>query len=443
MAEGVIHSNYVKEKITVITLIFMMWGFITVTNDYLVSELKMTMVMSKLQERVLSYIFFFVFLIVSIPASYLVKKIGFKKSILTGLVTAASCSLFMVPGARELSYSWVLIGVIILATGVTILQVSANPYVMLIGDNSKGASSLVSNQAFNSIGTWLAPLISMLVLDSTVDPTELNLMQKSEMAETVVLPYILFSVILVGLTIRLHFSKLPLVNKMEDLYSDLKEDKGSAWAYPHVLLGAVAIFCYVFAEVAIGSNLGRFIKSNPVLSQFSGMSEFIVAYFWGSAMVGRFIGGRILEKIEASTLIVLCSSGAIILLFLTMANPGVASMMMLLFIGLFNSILFPAIFAVTCERMGKYTAQASGILNTAIIGGAVGMFFVNEFFDSLGGTSGVHLMWTAGLEIEVNSEGDLWMGMPALKWAFLIAIPLYLYIIYFGASGFKRKVKES
>lgn len=442
MAEGLKHSNFVKEKITVITLIFMMWGFITVTNDYLVSELKMTMVLSTLEERVLSYIFFFVYFIVSIPASYLVNKIGFKKSILVGLVTAASCSLFMVPGARELSYSWVLTGIIVLATGVTILQVSANPYVFLIGDDEKTASSLVSNQAFNSIGTWLAPLISMLVLDTSVNPDELNLVQKSEMAETVVLPYILFSVILVGLTIRLHFSKLPAIDKLGDLHSNLEEDRGSAWSYPHVLLGALAIFCYVFAEVAVGSNLGHFIKSNPVLENFSGMSEFIVAYFWGSAMVGRFVGGRILERVKATSLIIFCSVGAIILLLLTMANPGVASMIMLLFIGLFNSVLFPAIFAVTTSKMGKYTAQASGILNTAIIGGAVGMFFVNEFFDFLGGASDEHMMWTAGLKVVVNKNGDLWTGMPALKWAFLIAIPLYMFIIYFGVSGYKRKAKE-
>ena len=199
------------------------------------------------------------------------------------------------------------------------------------------------------------------------------------------------------------------------------------------------------AEIVVGNNIANYIETYPSLKEFAPMSGFIVAYFWGSAMVGRFIGAPLLEKVKTSSVVVLCGVCAIILIVISALNPGIASMILLLFIGIFNGVLFPTIFALGTRRMGKYTAQASGILNTAIIGGAIAMVCVNGFFDSIGGQVDQHIMYNGVFDIMttvISESGEMteevWAGMPGLKWTFFFAIPMYMYIIYFGIAGYKR-----
>lgn len=441
-------NNFNQRSITVLTIIFMMWGFITVANGALLGELKDAMHMSKPQQRLLSYIFYLVYFVMAMPAAWIVEKVGFKKGVFYGLVLSACCSVFMVLAVRELSYNngdgmglsyyEVLTGVIILGCGVTLLQVAANPYVMFLGDKGNEASSLLKTQAFNAIGTWLAPLIGVMVVayephidvnigDSIADIASFEMLDK---AERVVLPYILFSVILAGLAIRLNFSSLPEIKVTNEL--GLTEDKGdSIFNYRHVILGAFAIFFYVAAEVAIGSNLADYIKHGLRLTEFDGMEKYLVAYYWGSAMVGRFVGGQLLEGKSANKAIVIASCGGLFLLAMSLLNTGILSMTSILFIGLFNSILFPAIFAISVKGMGKLAAKASGLLNMAIIGGAIGTLIVNEILDVLNYTS----LIGAGEPANYN-------GFPIIKIAMLIAIPCYLYLIYFGAYGFRNKVKK-
>lgn len=421
MKVGISHPNYVKDSFTVLTIIFLMWGFITVANGILVQQLKGAIEMTDNQQRFLGYVFFLVYFIAAYPASMIIEKVGFKKAVVIGLITSASCSVFMVPAARELSYWLVFCGIVVLASGVTILQVAANPYAMLIGKQGLEASSLVKNQAFNSIGTWLAPLIAVMVTHSHMADGLVGVAALKAQTEIVVLPYVLFAVILAGLTIRLHFSSLPDMKDVQEIVFYPAEDKGSAWAYKHVVYGTAAIFCYVAAEVVIGSNLADYLRATPGLEDFQGNEAYLVAYYWGSAMVGRFIGSQILETIRTHQIIVFCALGSLVMLSLSLANHGVFSMVTIIFIGLFNSILFPSIFALTAMGMGKYTPRVSAFLNMAIIGGAMSTLAYDQLKDALG--------------------GELLVSFPAVRLGMFMAIPMYMYLIFFGASGYKYKRK--
>lgn len=422
MKTGISHPNHVKDSFTVLTIIFLMWGFITVANGILVQQLEGAIEMSENQKRFLGYVFFLVYFIAAYPAALIVERVGFKKAVIIGLITSAACSVFMIPAARELSYWLVLCGIVVLAAGVTILQVAANPYAMLIGQQGLESSSLVKNQAFNSIGTWLAPLIAVMVTNSGMSDGLEGMALLKAQTEIVVLPYVLFSVILAGLTIRLNFSTLPDMKDLSQIIFYPAEDKGSAFAYRHVLFGALAIFCYVAAEVVIGSNLAEYLESTPGLEDFKGSEVYLVGYYWGSAMVGRFIGAQLLETIKTHKLIVFSAVGSLFLLSLSLANHGVLAMVTIIFIGLFNSVLFPAIFALTAKGMGKYTAQVSALLNMAIIGGAMSTLAYNELKDVLG--------------------EELVFNFPAVRLGMFMAIPMYVYLIFFGASGYQCKLKK-
>lgn len=428
MSDSLSTNLHKNRSVTVLTIIFMMWGFITVANGVLVKELQEAIHMTQPQKRLLSYIFYLVYFVMALPAAWVVEKVGYKKSVFYGLIISAFCSVFMVLSARELNYYVVLTGVTILGCGVTLLQVSANPYTMFLGKEGNEASALTKVQAFNSIGTWLAPLIGVIVVAyephvDFISGLDTDTLLDIDKAEKVVLPYILFSVILAGLAIRLNFSSLPDVYS-KDLY--LAKDKGkSIFKYRHVVLGAFAIFCYVAAEVAIGGNLNHYIKYGLNIHEFEGMEEYLIAYYWGSAMVGRFVGGQMLEGKSENKAVVVASCCGLLLLSLSLLNTGIISMACILFVGLFNSILFPVIFALSVKGMGSLTAKASGLLNMAIIGGAIGSLVVNEILDLFGGEDAV-----------------VFDGIPAIKIAFLIAVPCYLYLIFYGLEGYKNKNKR-
>jgi MFS transporter, FHS family, L-fucose permease len=409
------------QAISVLTIIFMMWGFITVVNGILVNELisalEQTGNISTPQKNLLKYIFFLVYFVVAMPAARVVEKVGFKKGVIYGLIIAASCSIFMVAAARELNYYIALAGIIALASGVTMLQVAANPYAMFLSNDSE-AGNLTRVQAYNSIGTWLAPLIGIIVAshDAHIDvaaSTSSHLNEVMDIAERIVLPYILFSVILAGLTIRLNFSDLPEIKSDSSLKMD--NDLGdSIFSYKKVILGAIA------------SNLTNYIKYGLKLEQFNGMENYLVGYYWGSAMVGRFIGAQILRNRPESKAILVASIGGFVLLVMSLLNTGVLSLAFLLFIGLFNSVLFPCIFANATKGMGRLTAKASGLLNMAIIGGAMGMIMMNELTKSFGVTQ------------ESDLGGEV-MGIPIMKLTLMIAIPFYMYLIFFGISRSKKE----
>ncbi|AEW15767.1 glucose/galactose transporter [Brucella suis 63/252] len=315
-------------------------------------------------------------------------------------MAAIGCALF-IPAASYRVYALFLGALFVLASGVTILQVAANPYVTILGKPETAASRLTLTQAFNSLGTTVAPVFgAVLILSAATDATV------NAEADAVRFPYLLLALAFTVLAIIFAILKLPDVQEDEPALSDKKE--GSAWQYRHLVLGAIGIFVYVGAEVSVGSFLVNFLSDPTVAGLSETDAAHHVAYFWGGAMVGRFIGSAAMRYIDDGKALAFNAFVAIILLFITVATTGHIAMWSVLAIGLFNSIMFPTIFSLALHGLGSHTSQGSGILCLAIVGGAIVPLIQGALADAIG----IHL-------------------------AFLMPIICYAYIAFYGLIGSK------
>lgn len=391
-----------------LTTLFFLWGFITCLNDILIPHLKAVFDLSYGQAMLIQFCFFGAYFLVSIPASKIVAKYGYQKGIVTGLLVAAiGCAMFY-PAASLHSYSVFLAALFTLASGITILQVSANPYVSALGNVTTASSRLTMTQGFNALGTTVAPFFgAYLILDQAV-----NAMSANESAHAVQLPYLLLATSLLVLAAIFSWLKLPKVEQLatEDL---LENGKGSAWQYRHLTLGAIAIFLYVGAEVAIGSFLINFLSQENIAGIAESEAAKYVAYYWGGAMVGRFIGALIMQKIAAGKVLAFNAVCAVFLLIVVLCSDGNIAMVAILLIGLCNSIMFPTIFSLALTGLKQHTSQGSGILCLAIVGGAIVPLLQGVFADIVG----VHT-------------------------AFILPMFCYLYIVYYGVTGHKVDLEK-
>lgn len=387
--------------LTSLTLLFFMCGFITCLNDILIPHLKNVFQLNYTQSMLIQFCFFGAYFIVSLPAGQLVKRISYKCGIVVGLIVAAiGCALF-IPAASYRVYALFLGALFVLASGVTILQVAANPYVTILGKPETAASRLTLTQAFNSLGTTVAPVFgAVLILSAATDATV------NAEADAVRFPYLLLALAFTVLAIIFAILKPPDVQEDEPALSDKKE--GSAWQYRHLVLGAIGIFVYVGAEVSVGSFLVNFLSDPTVAGLSETDAAHHVAYFWGGAMVGRFIGSVAMRYIDDGKALAFNAFVAIILLFITVATTGHIAMWSVLAIGLFNSIMFPTIFSLALHGLGSHTSQGSGILCLAIVGGAIVPLIQGALADAIG----IHL-------------------------AFLMPIICYAYIAFYGLIGSK------
>ncbi|CAN7327696.1 sugar MFS transporter [Rhizobium rhizogenes] len=404
-------GNY-QFALVALTSLFFMWGFITCLNDILVPHLKSVFQLNYTQSMLVQLCFFGAYFIVSLPAGALVKRISYKWGIVVGLVIAAiGCALF-IPAASYRIYALFLGALFVLAAGVTILQVAANPYVTVLGPPDTAASRLNLTQAFNSLGTTLAPWFgAMLILSAATvaianaTPEQLDASRLAE-AGAVKLPYLMLAAAFLLLAAIFAALKLPQVEDEETI--EPMRGGGSAWQYRHLVLGAVGIFLYVGAEVSIGSFLVNFL-SQPDIAHFSeAEAAHYVSYFWGGAMIGRFIGSLVMRHVDDGKALAFNAIIVAILLLVTVLTTGHVAMWSVLAIGLFNSIMFPTIFSLALHGLGKYTSQGSGILCLAIVGGAV----LPMIQGGLADTIGIHL-------------------------AFLMPIICYVYIAFYGLNGHK------
>ncbi|TCQ75926.1 FHS family L-fucose permease-like MFS transporter [Ochrobactrum sp. BH3] len=385
-----------------LTMLFFMWGFITCLNDILIPHLKGVFQLNYFQSMLIQFCFFGAYFIVSLPAGALVKRISYKWGIVTGLVIAAlGCALF-IPAASYRVYALFLGALFVLASGVTILQVAANPYVTVLGTPETAASRLTLTQAFNSLGTTVAPSFGALLILSAATSDA----ARSAEADAVQFPYLLLALAFAVLAIVFAILKLPDVQE-EETAVITKED-GSAWQYRHLVLGSVGLFVYVGAEVSVGSFLVNFLNDPNVAGLAESEAAHYVSYFWGGAMIGRFIGSVAMRYIDDGKALAFNAAMAIVLLLITVATTGHVAMWSVLAIGLFNSIMFPTIFSLALHGLGKHTSQGSGILCLAIVGGAI----IPLIQGALADTVGIHL-------------------------AFLMPIICYIYIAYYGLIGSK------
>jgi len=385
-----------------LTSLFFIWGFITVVVDAFIPRLKEVFELSYGEAGLVQVAWFLAYLVLSIPGGLILSRIGYKKGIITGLFVAGVGCILFYPAAAFREFGLFLLALFVLAGGLTFLQVSANPFVSVLGDEKGAASRLNLSQAFNSLGTTLAPIFSATFLLSDniltsegidrLTDVDKNAYLASE-ASAVQLPFILIGSALIALAILFFFLRLP---RILDDYQ--KSSFFEALKHRNLKLGIIAIFLYVGAEVAIGSyltnyflslNLQDTIKASSFLSSisaaisstFSGKSlenlddkavvgGFLI-FYWGGAMIGRFIGSYLTRVLKTSTVLSVFSAIAIIMLVITLSNSGLVAMIAALSVGLFNSIMFPTIFTMSIDGLGDSKPQASGLLCTAIFGGAI------------------------------------------------------------------------
>lgn len=392
--------------LTSLTTLFFMWGFITCLNDILIPHLKGVFDLTYSQAMLIQFCFFGAYFIVSLPAGKLVKKLGYQKGIVTGLIIAAIGCILFYPAASMHSYPVFLLALFVLASGITLLQVSANPYVSILGAPETASSRLTLTQAFNSLGTTVAPYFgALLILGSAAES-----MSTHNSAEAVQIPYVLLAGMLLALAAIFAWLKLPAMTT-DDAQEDPKVT-GSAWQYSHLVLGAVGIFVYVGAEVAIGSFLVNFFMEPNIGNLSEPDAAKYIAYYWGGAMVGRFIGAAVMQKIAAGKVLCFNACAAVVLILVAILSSGQMAMWAILLVGLCNSIMFPTIFSLAINGLKEHTSQGSGILCLAIVGGA----FIPLLQGFLADAIGVQL-------------------------AFFMPIFCYVFIAYYGLIGSNPKLQ--
>ena len=389
-----------------LTSLFFMWGFITCLNDILIPHLKSVFSLNYTQAMLIQFCFFGAYFIVSLPAGKLVKKVGYKKGIVTGLVIASiGCALFY-PAAAMQQYEVFLAALFVLASGITLLQVAANPYVTALGSSETAASRLNMTQAFNSLGTTIAPYFGALLILSAVATDVGNMTESHKLAEAqaVQMPYLMLAIALLVLAAIFSAIKLPTIDAIEP--TDAEPVSGSAWDHSHLVLGAVAIFVYVGAEVSIGSFLINFLGEENIAGLAESDAAKYIGWYWGGAMVGRFIGSVVMQKIPAGKVLGFNALAAVALLAIAILGDGALAMWAILLVGLCNSIMFPTIFSLGVSGLGAHTSQGSGILCLAIVGGALIPLLQGVLADTLG-----------------------------VQLAFVLPVICYVYIAYYGVKG--------
>ncbi|MBB1477035.1 sugar MFS transporter [Shewanella sp. SG41-3] len=399
-----------------LTSLFFMWGFLTCLNDILIPYLKNMFDLNYTQAMLVQFCFFGAYFVVSIPAGALVGKIGYQKGIITGLVIACIGCLLFYPSASYASYNMFLFAFFVLASGITILQVSANPYVSVLGPAETASSRLTLTQAFNSLGTTVAPFFGSWLILSTVEHDEsitevgevIGRLSVEQQASAVQTPYLILALSLFALALIFMMLKLPLLGKKDA--ASTTSATGSAWQYPHLVMGAVGIFVYVGAEVGIGSFLISFLTQDHIGGVSESQAAHYIAYYFGGAMVGRFIGAAVMQKINAGKVLAFNALCACILVSAAMMSIGTVAMWALLFVGLCNSIMFPTIFSLALQDLKQHTSQGSGILCLAIVGGAILPLFQGMLADILG-----------------------------IQLAFIVPLLCYCFIGYYGLIGCNAK----
>jgi len=423
--------------LAIITTLFFIWGSLTSLNDVLIPYVQHVFKIKLGASMLVQTAFFSAYFIFSIPASRLISWIGYKRAILVGLMTMVLACLGFYPAAKIPSFPFFLVALIILATGITVLQVAANPYVAVLGNPRTASSRLNLTQAFNSLGTTIFPWIGAHLILRT---TSLAVSQStSQEADAVVKLYVYFFVtVLTLLAVGIGVSKLP---EMEAAEHPLGEKTGdSVWKHPNLVYGAIGIFVYVGGEVAIGSaisnylaldNIGGFISPSSVpdaavrYRAALGEAAKYISLYWGGAMVGRFIGSALLQKAKPGKLLAFAAAMAASLLTISVLTNGQAAMWSVLAIGLFNSIMFPCIFTMAIDELGPLTGDGSGILNMAIVGGAIIPFLVGRAGD-----------WINRTYYPSQSLGETSWGQ-GIHYALIAAALCYLYILFFALSGSK------
>jgi len=403
------HSGFI-----LLTTLFFLWGFITVLVDSLIPRLRELFTLTYAQAILVQFAFFGAYFLLSIPASYLLSKIGYKKGIILGLLTMASGCLLFYPAAAYRTFNIFLLAYFILAGGMTILQVAANPFVAVLGSEEGASSRLNLSQAFNSLGTAIAPAVGALFIlsDTIKNEDEIAVLSKTAKetylateASAVQMPFLGLALFIFLIALIFLFAKLPkMINEVSTgTYTEAFQNK-------NLMLGVLGILFYVGSEVSIGSflvnyfqemNMVPLIRESNILMNIAetvakvffkslngaddkALLGIFVIFYWSGAMIGRFVGSYLTRIMNPGKVLGVFASMAIILILTSVSTTGLVSMWSILGVGLFNSIMFPTIFTISINGIGKLKPKGSGLLCTAIVGGAIIPFICGNLIDSFG-----------------------------------------------------------
>jgi len=399
--------------LAILTSLFFMWGFVTVLNDILVPHLKAIFDLSYAKVMLIQFAFFSAYFIFSIPSAKLIDWLGYKRTMVAGLMTVGVGALLFLPAASAASYVLFLGALMVLAAGITALQVAANPYVAVLGPERTSSSRLNLTQAFNSLATTIGPYLGGMLILSANPKTMEELRQmpaqalqayRVQEASSVKTPYLIVGLALILLAVIIGMIKLPPMPQAER--HGESGPKISLWKYRHLVLGALGIFVYVGAEVSIGSFLINYFTQKDIGNITEMAASRLLIFYWGGAMVGRFIGSAILQKLKTGVVLGTAAIASCTLVCISMLTSGHFAMWSILLVGFFNSIMFPSIFTLGIAKLGPLTGDGSGMLVMAIVGGAILPVAQGALADRIG-----------------------------IHHAFIIPAVCYLYIFYYAIRG--------
>ena len=387
--------------------VFFLFGFGTSLNGVLQPHLKEIFNLNYAQSALVQSAFFSAYLVLSMPAAMLMAKLGYQKSMVLGLAVMGVGALLFFPAAGYLSYGVFLSAIFVLAGGVTALQVAANPFVTLLGDPARAATRLNMVQALNSVGQALAPYLGGLLFLAT-EAAVMSDEQKVIAAQAVKMPYLVMAIVLFVLAFALSRMKLNLPANMQTAAPPPGE---SIWKHSHLVLGALAIFAYVGAEVCCSSLMVNYLKM-PEIGNVTGQAAAgYLSLMWIGMIVGRLAGGAVLRQVPGGLVLGLAGLFAMVLVLTSMFTTGPVAMWTILLVGFAESVMFPTIFALAVNKLGPLTGKGSGLINMAIVGGAAVPPIQGALADSIG-----------------------------LHMSFIIPVVCYLYIVFYGFVG--SKVRE-
>ena len=410
-----VKTNY--GAMAMVTTLFFAWGFLTCLNDILIPHLKGLFDLNYTKAMLVQFAFFASYCAFAYPSAKIIDYLGYKRAMVIGLCTMATGAILFVPAASVPSYPLCLGALISLAAGMTVLQTSANPYVAVLGPARTASSRLNLTQAFNSLGTTIAPTFGSILILGTVaapvtvevframSPDDRRLYQISQ-AASIKTPYIGLAIALFALAMVIAFFKLPRIQSAE-AHGQVHD---SIWHYRHLILGAVGIFVYVGGEVAIGSFLTNYLNRPEIGNLSLKDAADMLKYYWGGAMVGRFLGSALLQRIPTGKLLAFNGVMAGLLVAVSMMTSGSVAMWSILAVGFFNSIMFPSNFTLAIDGLGPLSGNGSGLLVASIVGGAIIPLVQGMFADRIG-----------------------------IQHAFFLPVLCYIYIAYYGLIGSKHR----
>jgi FHS family L-fucose permease-like MFS transporter len=403
-----------------VTSLFFLWSIGVNLNDVLIPHLKKAFDLTDFQSSFIQIAFFGGYFLAALPAGKIMEKIGYKRGILVGLLICAAGTLLFLPAASSRIYGFFLLALFVMSSGQSFLEVGANPYVTVLGPAETSERRLNFAQSFNAVGAALVPTFGAAFILSGIEytqaqraamsPQQLQAYITSE-ADTVKVPYLVITGIFLFVAALIYFSHLPEVqpHEREEASTDSAKGLNSTLDYPHLIKGVIAQFFYVGAQVGVGSFVIRFVKHTMPSTPEKVAALFLVAHQTGF-MIGRFSGSWMMKRIPAPKLLSIFGFGALVSVVVGICASGLASVLAIVLVGFFNSIMFPRIFALSLKNLGALTKRGSSLLVMSIIGGALIPAVMGRISD-----------------------------VSNIRIAFVMPVVCYTYVIYFALKGYKPR----